>query len=463
MAKMLEVTSPINGELLEKVELKTLEEINEMVQKAYKAQPAWEETPLPERAAMLRKLADLLEENRREIGTIITKDMGKPISMAMVECDDAASLLRGHTEKALHLYGEVLGQNGPGDPELIFTRREALGVVCCIIPFNYPIELTFQKLAPALIMGNTCLVKAPTSNPLEVLILGKYIAQAGIPGDVVQIFATERDYVTKGIINNPLVAAIAMTGSSDAGVVVARNSASTLKTLMLELGGNDPFIIFDDVDPVLAAEEIAGGRVDACGQICCGTKRIIIQKKIKDEVIKNLIEVLKGWKVGDPMEEDTIVGYLVNENAAKTVEEQVADTVALGAKVVWGSGRTGARFEPVILDDVTRDMPIASDKEVFAMVFPFITFDTEEEAIEIANNTKYGLSSGVLSGNIQRAFRVGKKIKAGGVVLNGHGCYRIYEQAFGGPKMTGIGREGIICGCEEFSQVKTYFFKGAFA
>jgi succinate-semialdehyde dehydrogenase/glutarate-semialdehyde dehydrogenase len=418
--------------------------------------------PLNDRAAILRRLADLLDENADEIAAINTKELGKPISMSRIEVFDAANLLRGHTEKALHAYGDVLGQNAnPAD--LIFTRREAVGVVGCIIPFNYPIELTYQKLAPALICGNACLVKVPSSNPLSVLSTAKYIEQAGIPKNVVQIFAAERDVVDKAIIKNPKVAAIAMTGSSPAGAYIAEKAGGTLKRLMLELGGNDPFIVFDDVDPKLAAQEIAGGRWENNGQICCGAKRFIVHKDIKDRVIAELIEVLKGWKVGDPMEEDTVVSYLVSEAAAKAVEAQVSQTVSEGAKLVWGNGRTGARFEPVILDNVTRDMAIASNMEIFAMVFPVISFETEEEAVEIANNTEFGLSSGVLSGDTLRAFRVAEQIKAGATVVNGNGCYRIYEQAFGGPKMTGIGREGISCGIDEFSVVKTYIVKGAFS
>lgn len=461
---MITVTSPIDGRVLGEVKLSTVEEVKEMVQKAKEAQPAWEATPLIKRVEICRKIADLLVEREVEIGTSNTQEMGKPLVQSITECEDAATLLRGHSERALHLYGQVLGQNIE-EPELIFTKREALGVIGVIVPYNYPIELTYQKLAPALVCGDTCVVKVPRSNPLTIMGMKDLLAEAGVPENVVQIYCSDGKTTEEAVTKNPDVAAIAMTGSTAAGKQIFEAAGSTLKRLMLELGGNDPFIIFDDVDPKLAAQEIAGGREDCVGQICCGTKRVIIHEDVKDAVIEELIKVLEGWKVGDPMEEDTIVSYLATEEAAKEAQSQVEYTVSQGAKLVWGRGNEegGARFEPVILDGVTKDMDIAQNMEVFAAVFPFITFKTEEEAIEIANNSDYGLSSGVLSGDTMRALRVAGKIQSGACVANGHGCYRIYEQPFGGYKHSGIGREGISVGIEEFSQVKTIYLKGAFA
>lgn len=464
MSKMLEVTNPANGELLGKAELKTVEEIKEMVLKARKAQAIWENTSLTERGEVLNKLADLLIKNVDTLAKSNTLEMGKPIVQSKAECYDASNLLKGCVERAKHLYGEVFADNAPGmENDLWFTKREALGVVGCIIPFNYPIELTFQKLAPALTMGNACVVKVPSSNPLTVLSIDKLVKEAGIPDGVVQFFAAQVDAVTEGIIKNPMVQAIGMTGSSPTGAKIMENGGSTLKKLFLELGGNDPFIIFDDVDPVEAAQEMLGGREDCNGQICCGSKRFIVQKGIKDAVVKALIEGLKKWKIGSAFDEDTVISVLVSEKAAKTVEKQVNDTVEQGAKLVYGGKRTGARYEPAILTDVTKDMDIAKDVEVFGPVFPIITFETEEEAIEISNNTKYGLSSGILTADTKRAFRVARQIQAGGAILNGNGCYRHYEQPFGGPKMTGLGREGISTTLEEYSNVKTYALKGAFA
>ena len=468
MIRTDKVTNPADNSVIGEVEILSHDEVSEIVDKAVAAQKVWAATPLNERGECLRKLADLLEAHDQEIGEILAKDMGKPIGMGKAECADAAFLLRAHVERANHLYDNVICDNAGTVDDLRFTKREAIGVVGCIIPYNYPIELTFQKLAPALIGGNACVVKVPTRDPLAVMAVRPLIKEAGIPENVVQIFACDRDVITSAVVKNPKVAGIAMTGSSPTGAKIAENAGSTLKSLMLELGGNDPLIIFKDVDPKKAAEEIAAGRWDCNGQICCGTKRIIIAKSIKDAVINELIEVLKTWKVGDPMDPDVVVSYLVNEDAAKKVEEQVNETIAAGAKLVWGNGRTGARFEPVILDDVTDAMDIAHNMEVFGMVFPFIALDDEdeekfeEEAVRIANDTIYGLSSGVMCQNMQTAFRVARQIEAGGVVVNGHGCNRHYDQPFGGPKMTGLGREGVMCSIEEFTQVKTYIYNNAF-
>jgi succinate-semialdehyde dehydrogenase/glutarate-semialdehyde dehydrogenase len=464
MVKMLEVTNPANNEVLGQVKLKTAQQIKEMVIKSKEAQIEWESITLTKRGDILYKLADILIANKDTLARTNTLEMGKPFAQSVVECLDAANLLKGCVQRAKHLYGEVLADNVPGmENDLWFTKREAIGVVCCIIPFNFPIELTFQKLAPALTMGNACLVKAPSSNPLAVTSLEKYAKEAGIPDGVVQFFVAERGVVAESIIENPLVQAIAMTGSSATGVELMRSGALTLKRLFFELGGNDPLIIFDDVEPAKAVQEIMAGRVENNGQVCCASKRFIIQKGIIDAVTTELQKAIKEWKIGDPFDEDTVISTLVSEKEAKTVEEQVNFTVKQGAKLIYGGKRTGARYEPTILTEVSKEMDIAKDLEIFGPVFPLIAFDAEEEAIEIANSSVYGLSSGVMSADMNRAFRVAKQVKAGAVIVNGSGCYRHYDQPFGGPKMTGIGREGISVTLEEYSDVKTYAYKGAFA
>lgn len=457
-----DVINPMDGSVAGSIELASREQVLAMVDKAAASQPAWEALTLTERGAMLNKLADLLEENDEKIGGSIMREMGKPIMMAKTECHDGAFLLRGYVEKAKHFYGEVLSENQPGmENDLIFTKREAIGVVACVIPFNYPIELTFHKVAPALICGNTCVVKVPSQDGLSVLMLSDLCREAGIPEGVIQFFGAERDVVNECVFENPKVDIVAMTGSTEAGLKIAERTSKTLKHTLLELGGNDPIVIFDDVDPAKAAAEIAEGRSDSNGQTCCGTKRMIVQDTIKDKVIEELIKILDSWKVGDPADEDTIISCLVSESAAIKAENQVKQTVEAGAKIVYGKPREGARFYPVILDDVTPDMDIAKDMEVFAMTFPIISFHTEEEAVKIANATKYGLSSGVMSEDMQRAFRVARQIKAGGAVVNGNGLYRHFEQPFGGMKKSGLGNEGISTTLNEFTQVKSYIVKGA--
>lgn len=231
--------------------------------------------------------------------------------------------------------------------------------------------------------------------------------------------------------------------------------------MFLELGGNDPFVICKDADLDVAVNEIMDGRFYIAGQTCCAPKRLIVEREICDKLSEKLIARLKTVVVGDPTDKNTEISALVSEKAAIGVEKQIEKTVAQGAKLAYGGKRDGAYYAPTVLTEVTKDMDIAKDMEVFGPVFPFIPFDTDEEAIEIANQTCFALNSGVLSGDIMRAFHIAKRLEAGCAVINGHSAYRHIDQAHGGPKMTGLGREGISVSLEEFSQIKSYVLKGA--
>ena len=345
----------------------------------------------------------------------------------------------------------------------MFTRREPLGVIACIIPFNFPIELTFQKIAPALIMGNAVIVKAPSSNPLAVLALQKLADEAGIPSGVVKFLVCERNVLTECVLKNPQVAAISMTGSTAAGKQLTRDGADTLKRMFLELGGNDAFLIFEDADLDKALDEMVNSRMENNGQVCCSSKRFLVQRSIYDALAEELIKRLKELPRGSAQDENAVVTALVSEKAAAEVESQIERTVSQGARLAYGGMREGARIEPTVLLDVSKDMDIASNMEVFGPVFPLIPFDTEDEAVEIANNSVYGLSSGLMTKDMNRAFRVGRKLKAGAAVVNGSGGYRHLDQPFGGYKQSGIGREGLSISLEEFSYIKVYAMKGAFA
>jgi NAD-dependent aldehyde dehydrogenases len=463
MAKELAVTNPATGEKLATLELASPARLAEMVAKARSAQPAWESMPLYARGEILYKFADALEQANEEIATLSAKDMAKPIVQARIENEDAAKLLRAAVERAKHMYGDVLADNAPGfEKDLVFTRREALGVIACIIPFNFPIELTFQKIAPALVMGNTVLIKAPSANPLAVMHLEGVAKKAGFPEGVIQFMVCERADMVAQIVKNKDVDAISMTGSTPAGQSLMRDGADTLKRLFFELGGNDAMIIFDDADLDSAINEMTASRLENNGQVCCASKRFIVQTGIYGKLAEKLAARLASSKVGNALDEDAIVTALVSESAAIEVEKQIAKTVEQGAKLFHGGKREGTRIHPAILTNVTPEMDIASDMEVFGPVFPLIPFDTEEEAIRIANNSCFGLSSGLMTSDMKRAFRVGSKLKAGAAVVNGTGGYRHLDQPFGGYKMSSLGREGISISLEEFSHIKVYVVKGAF-
>ncbi len=463
MAKTLTVTNPATGEVLDTLEMAGPDRLTEMVAAARSAQPEWEAMPLHARGEVLYRFADALAEAGEEIAVLSAKDMAKPILQARTESEDAVKLLRAAVERAKHLYGDVLTDNAPGfEKDVIFTRREALGVIACIIPFNFPIELTFQKIAPALIMGNTILVKAPSANPLAVMRLDAVAKKAGFPEGVIQFMVCERGDMVSCVVKSRDVDAISMTGSTPAGQSLMRDGAETLKRLYFELGGNDAMIIFDDANLDDAINEMTASRLENNGQVCCASKRFIVQKGIYDKIAEMLAARLAAATVGNALDEDAVVTTLVSESAAIEVEKQIALTVAAGATLYHGGKREGARIHPAILTGVTPEMAIASDMEVFGPVFPIIPFDTEEDAIRIANNSCYGLSSGLMTGDMKRAFRVGGKLKAGAAVLNGTGGYRHLDQPFGGYKMSSLGREGISISLEEFSHIKVFVVKGAF-
>lgn len=462
--KYLNVTNPQNNELLAKLELTSEEELMKVVARAKPAQRAWAKTSLYERSQILYKFIDIYEEHMEELIVTSSREMGKPYSMSRDEVTKIPQNIRGTIEYANHMYGQVLPDNdSDAVGDLIFTKREPLGLIGCIIPFNYPVELTILKVIPALIMGNAVIVKAPSSNPLAILKVGELLVEAGVPADVTPFLVCEREACTNAVIRNPQVDALAMTGSTEAGIHLAEDSAKCLKPLFLELGGNDPFIICKDADLDAAVQEIMDGRFYIAGQTCCAPKRFIVEREICDALAEKLIERLEKVVVGDALDPDTEIATLVTENAAITVENQVRQTLQEGAFLAYGGRRNGAFYEPTVLVNVTKDMSVAKNLEIFGPIFPIIPFDTVEEAIEIANQSSFALNAGVLSGNIMKAFNIASRVDAGSVVINGHSAYRHIDQAHGGTKMSGLGREGISVSLEEFSVIKSYVLKGAFA
>ena len=462
--KTLTVTNPWDNQVLAELELTSEEKLREIVDKSKAAQKDWAATSLYDRAQILYKFADIWEENEEDLIITSSKDMGKPYQMSKDEVSKIPQNIRGTIEYAMHMYGQVMpDNNSDAVGDLVFSKRVPLGVIGCIIPFNYPLELTILKVIPALIMGNSLVVKAPSSNPLAVLKIGELLVKAGVPEDICPFLVCERNACTEAVIKNPKVDVIALTGSTTAGIQMAKDSAQCLKPLFFELGGNDPFIICKDADLDVAIDEIMDGRFYIAGQTCCAPKRFIVEREIADALAEKLIARLKTVKVGPATDPEIEISCLVTEKAAITVESQVNMTIEQGATLAYGGKRDGAYYEPTVLTNVTTDMDVAHDEEIFGPVFPIIPFDTIEEAIEIANDSIFALNSGVLSSDIMKAFHIASKIEAGCTVINGHSAYRHIDQAHGGGKMTGLGREGISCSLEEFSQIKNYVLKGAFA
>lgn len=428
-------------------------------------QPEWEAVPLYKRISIIYKFVSLIRDHMNEIAEIMVHEGGKAIYEAQAEVDCAANVFTGFAEAARNLYGNTMPLNA--DPrtedDLLMTIREAIGVFVAILPYNFPVELFAHKVAPALVTGNAVIVKPASYTPESAYLLVRLLHEAGVPKGVVQLVTGSGLRIGEWLTQTKNVDAISFTGSTAVGMSLMRDSAAMMRRVFLELGGNDPFVVFADCDLVLAVDEAVGGRTWNAGQTCCANKRFIVENTIKDQFTTLLVNKLKTLKVGNPSEKDTIVGPLISVKEAVNAEAQIAKTVAAGAKIVYGGQRDGAFITPCVIDRVMADMEVACDMEIFAPVFPIIGFNSFDEAVSIANQTSYGLASGVMSGNIKRAMKFAKAIKAGTCVINGNGNYRSMQQPFGGYKYTGVGREGTADTLAEFTQQKTIVLKKVLA
>jgi acyl-CoA reductase-like NAD-dependent aldehyde dehydrogenase len=457
----IDVYNSATQELIDTVPSATEEDVLRAIQIAQQGREVWGETPTHKRSAILLKCADLLERHEEELSLLLCREMGKIIREARGEVDCAVQILRSYVEKARHFYGETMTDaQASCDRDIIFTRREPIGVVACIAPFNYPVELSMHKVASALAAGNSVIVKPATDNPLTLIRITELMLQCGVPGSVLQIVTGYGSKVGKILTESVDIDAVSFTGSTEVGVSIAKAAGNTLKHLFLELGGNDPFIVFEDADIDLAVNECVSGRIQNAGQTCCAPKRFIIQNSVKDAFTDRLLQRLQSVRTGSPLDENTDLGSLISPKAAREVKAQVEKTIAQGAKCVCGGDiYDESYFNPTVLLDVTPDMDVSKDMEIFGPVFPIIGFDTEAEAIRIANNTQFGLNAGILTRDMKRAFKVASKMECGSVIINGSGNYRNIDQPHGGRKMTGLGREGVSYTLQEMTQPKAYILK----
>ena len=458
---IIEVINPATQELIDTVPNVTLEDVDEAVKVAKIEQKKWADTPMHKRGRILEKFVNLVEENAERLATLLMKETGKPIKEARAEIGNTRTFVSGYVERAKHLYGESL----PGTAEvgqektMQITTREPIGVVACIIPFNFPCDLFGQKVPSALIMGNSVIVKPSNYNPLTLIEYVKLMIEAGVPTGAIQVLTGDGPVVGQALAGHPGVHLVSLTGSTAAGMQTMATASKNLTHVMLELGGNDAFIFLEDGDMDLAISETVWGRLYNGGQVCCASKRFLIHNSRKAEFIERMKEKIATLKVGNPAEEDTDIGPLININAAKRVEEQVNKTIEQGATLVCGGKREGAYYSPTILDNVTRNMDVAKDMEIFGPVISIIGFDTVEEAIEIANQSVYGLCGSVITKDYSKGIKVANKLEVGGAIVNGASFFRSAEMPFGGWKHSGIGNEGISTTLQEMSRLKTIVLK----
>ena len=457
----LKIMNPATNEVIDTVPESNEQDADLAVNAALEGYKKWSKRPMHERGKILMKFAELVEKNKNNLAKLLSDETGKPISEAIAEIANVQIGVPAFIEKAKHEYGSVIpaGQELGNEKTIQYTVQEPLGVVVAIIPFNFPSDLFCQKVPSALIMGNSVILKPSGHNPLTLIKYAELLLEAGVDEGAINVINGSGAPAAQALANNPNVALVSLTGSTKAGMETMATCGKNLHHIMLELGGNDAFILDKDGDLDLAVEETVWGRLYNTGQVCCASKRFLIHNSIKEEYIKKLLERIKKIKLGMPSDPTVQLGCLISEDAAKKVEEQVNATIELGAKLVTGGKRKGAFYDITILDDVTKDMPVAKDMEIFGPVISIIGFDDIEEAIEIANQSSFGLCGSIISKDISNAMKVANKLECGGAIINGASFFRSFEMPFGGWKHSGIGNEGVSSTLKEMSRTKTIVLK----
>lgn len=457
----IDVTNPATGKLIDTVPNVTLDDVDEAVKVAQIEQKKWREISLYERAEKLYKFVDLVEDNKDRLASLLSEETGKPIKEAYGEIANVRIGVRAFVERAKHLYNDSIpaGQEAGQEKTMQITVREPIGVIAAIIPFNFPSDLFCQKVPPALIMGNSIIVKPSNYNPLTLIEYVKLMIEAGVPAGCIQVLTGDGPIVGQALAAHKGVHLVSLTGSTAAGIQTMGTASKNLTHVMLELGGNDAFIFLEDGDMDLAVKEATWGRLYNGGQVCCASKRFLIHNSRKQEFIERMKDVIASLKVGDPSSMDTDMGPMINEPAAIRIEEQVNKTVEQGATIVCGGNRKGAYYFPTILDNVTRDMDVATDMEIFGPVISVIGFDTVEEAIDIANSSSFGLCGCVITKDYSLGMKIANKLECGGAIVNGASFYRSFEMPFGGWKHSGIGNEGVATTLQEMTRLKTIILK----
>lgn len=455
------VVNPATGMVVDTVPQATLEDLDRAIALAVEGQKEWSAIALHKRLAILEDYCRLLEEKAEEIARLACEEGGKPIEQARTEVYANTAIFRIYMSAANTFYGKTLPYNAEGrsQGDVAFTIHEPLGVFANIVPFNYPVELAAHKLAPMLVTGNSVVLLPSSKTPRTAIIIVEQLLKAGVPAKAVSCLTGKGSVIGAAAAADPRVAAVSFTGSTDVGISLAETCAKSLRPVSLELGGNDPLVIFDDCDYELAMAETISGRVGNAGQTCCASKRFLVQRGIYDQFAADLAARLAKVKMGDPSDPTVELGPCIREEAAVAVEAQIALTLQQGGELVCGGRRNGAFIDPTVIK-VDRNADISRDMEVFGPVWPVIPFDTMEEAISIANQTHYGLSSGVITSDIKTALQVANRIEAGACIINGTGNYRLAHQPFGGYKYSGVGREGVVCTLEEMTRQKMISFKG---
>ena len=452
-SQTLSVRNPATGSVLATVPKLGAEEARRAIEAADRAWPAWRAKTAKERAAILRKWFDLMMANQEDLAQILTAEQGKPLAEARGEIAYGASFIEWFAEEGKRAYGDVIPSHQADKRVLVI--KQPIGVCALITPWNFPNAMITRKAGPALAAGCTVVIKPAGQTPFSALAMAELGERAGIPNGVLNVLTGDSKAIGAELCANPKVRKLSFTGSTETGRVLMRQCADTIKKLSLELGGNAPFIVFDDADLDAAVEGALASKYRNAGQTCVCANRLYVQDGVYDAFAAKLVEKVKGFKVGAGTEPGVVIGPLIDENGVKKVEQHVADALGKGAKAVLGGKRHalgGLFFQPTVLTGVTPEM-LVSHEETFGPVAPLIRFKTEADAIRLANDTEFGLAGYFYSRDIGRIFRVAEQMETGIVGAN-VGIISTEIAPFGGIKQSGLGREGSKYGLEDYLEVK---------
>ncbi|WP_088280691.1 NAD-dependent succinate-semialdehyde dehydrogenase [Ideonella sp. A 288] len=452
--RRFDVTDPATGLKLADVANLDPSQVHTAIVAADKAWGPWRTKTAKERAAIMMKWFHLLHQHADDLARIMTAEQGKPLAEAKGEVTYGASFIEWFAEEARRIYGETIPTTDANKRYIVI--KQPIGVCAAITPWNFPIAMITRKVAPALAAGCTVIIKPAEATPLSALAVAELAQRAGMPAGVLNIVTADAEgsiEVGKVLCSSDVVRHLSFTGSTEVGRILARQCAPTIKKISLELGGNAPFIVFDDADIDSAVEGAMVSKYRNAGQTCVCANRMYVQAGVYDAFVAKLAAKAGGIKVGNGFEPGVNQGPMIDEQGLAKVESHVADAVSKGARVVVGGTRIGDRFyTPTVLADVTSDM-LCSKEETFGPVAPVFRFETEAEAIELANATEFGLASYFYSRDIGRIFRVGEALEYGMVGIN-TGLISTTEVPFGGVKQSGLGREGARQGVDDYVEVK---------
>jgi succinate-semialdehyde dehydrogenase/glutarate-semialdehyde dehydrogenase len=455
----LDVDNPATGEIIGRVPNLGAKEAREAIEAARAAFPAWSKRTAKERCTILRRWAELITQNLDDLAKLMTLEQGKPLAEAKGEVAYAASFLEWFAEEARRIYGDTIPQHQPD--KRIVVIKQPVGVVACITPWNFPLAMITRKAGPALGAGCTLVLKPAEQTPFSALALAVLADRAGLPKGVLNIVTGAPVEIGGELTSNPIVRKLSFTGSTEVGKLLMKQCSGTIKKISLELGGNAPFIVFDDADLNAAVEGAMISKYRNTGQTCVCTNRFFVQDSIYDAFAAKLVEAAKGLKPAFGLEAGASQGPLIDEPTLEKVERHVSDAQAKGAKVLLGGRRhaLGGRFyEPTVLTEANTKMELARE-ETFGPVAALFRFKTEAEAIALANDTEYGLAAYFYGRDIARVWRVAEALEYGIVGIN-TGLISTEVAPFGGMKESGLGREGSKYGIEEYVEIKYLCFGG---